>query len=85
MVGLGTIFIAILVLAALAAVARTCCFDARRMLWMLMLALPFPLHRQHGRLDDRGARTAAVADLRSDAHDTRVFRRWCRRETRGSR
>ena len=42
MVGLGTIFIAILALAALCAVARPPVSTLAPLLWMLMLMLPFP-------------------------------------------
>jgi cytochrome d ubiquinol oxidase subunit I len=41
MVGLGTIFIAILAIAALQ-LFRGALFDSRPVLWMLMLAIPFP-------------------------------------------
>jgi cytochrome d ubiquinol oxidase subunit I len=41
MVGLGTIFIAILAAAALL-LARGRLFGSRAMLWLLMLAIPFP-------------------------------------------
>ncbi len=41
MIGLGTIFIAILVLAAFLLYRRKL-FDSRTMLWILMLSLPFP-------------------------------------------
>ena len=41
MVGLGTIFIAVMVVAAFCCGAGSC-IDARWMLWILMLLLPFP-------------------------------------------
>ena len=66
MVGLGTIFIAVMVMAAFLAVARKL-FESRWMLWMLMLCAPLPLHREHGGMDDGGIGPAAVADLRADA------------------
>ena len=67
MVGLGTIFIAVMALASLEPLARRA------------LPLPagavdahadgaVPLHRQHGRMDHRRSGTPAVADLRNHAH-----------------
>ncbi len=42
MAGLGTLFIVVMAIAALLAVARRAAHAAARMLWMLMLAFPFP-------------------------------------------
>ena len=67
MVGLGTLFIAVMALAAFCSGAASS-HDAR---WHALAAdaeLPLPLHRQHRGLDDGGARPPALADLRSDAH-----------------
>ena len=52
MVGLGTIFIAVMVVCGLPAVARHSLCNARWMLWVLMLLVPASLHRQHRRMDD---------------------------------
>ena len=58
MVGLGTIFIAMLALAAIE-LWRGRLFDNRGLLWMLMLTGAVPLHRQHGRLDHRRSRAGS--------------------------
>jgi len=74
MVGLGTIFIAVMVLSALLCSALLCSALARQAVCLPPDALAShalrsaSLHRQHRRLDDRRAWPATVADLRPDAH-----------------
>ena len=58
MVGLGTIFIAVMVAVGLAAVARKL-FDVALDAVDSDAVLPVPLHRQHRRLDDRRTRAAS--------------------------
>ena len=52
MVGLGTIFIAVMVIAAFL-LWRGKLFGSRWMLWILLLVSAISLHRKHRRLDDR--------------------------------
>ena len=80
MVGLGTIFMAVMVDCGLAAVAKRL-FESRWMLWILLLSFPLPLHRQHRRLDDGRDRPPAVSGLRLAAHRQRLFANRCRRAT----
>ena len=67
MVGLGTIFIAILCVAAWK-LWRGTLYTSRAVLWLLLLACAVSLHRQHCRLDHRRSGASAVADLRPAAH-----------------
>ena len=76
MVGLGTIFIAIMVVAVFL-LTRNTLYDSRWMLWILMLSRPASLHRQHRRVDDRRTRPPALAHLRPDAHRSRLFTSRC--------
>ena len=72
MVGLGTVFIAIMGVSAFLLGREGSLFDARWMLWILLLSRFRSLHCHHCRLDDGGARPAALAgSLWIDAH-----RRW---------
>ena len=64
MVGLGTLFIAIMVIAALAAVARQTVLQPLDALDPAA-GLAVPLHRQHCRLDHRGDRPPALAGVRA--------------------
>ena len=82
--GLGTIFIALMALARAAALARTPARALARLLWVLMLAVPVPVHRDHRRLDDRRARPPALARLRPDAHRGRHLAARHGRATRSS-
>ena len=59
MVGLGTIFIAVLGAGGVPALARARSSRARWFLWILMLADAVPLHRQPGRLDGGRGRAAS--------------------------
>jgi len=65
--GLGTIFIAVMVVAALL-LWRGKLYDSRWMLWTLMLCVPAAVHCEHGGMDDGGTGTAALADPWIDAH-----------------
>src|SRR5260370_19711331 len=69
MLGRGTIFIAVMVVAAFLLWRRTL-YESRWMLWLLMICVPMP-YIEHGRVDHGGARAAALADLRIDAHGAR--------------
>jgi len=66
MVGLGTMLIFADDAVRVVAVARPALSEVARLLWPLMLAMPFPLHRgPTGRLDDRGNwGRQTVVDLR---------------------
>ena len=79
MVGLGTIFIAIMVVCGLAAVARQA---VQRALDALDsdAGSAVPLHRQHRGLDDRGTRPPALAGLWPDAHRGRILQDGFRRQ-----
>ena len=67
MVGLGTIFIAVMGIAAWK-LWRGRLFECRPWLWAILLMLPFPVHRQHRRMADGRGGAAALGDLRIDAH-----------------
>jgi hypothetical protein len=72
MVGLGTIFIAIMVgVPGVALAPQTFCsaFDAVG----AHVELPVSLHRKYGRMDYRGSWPTAVARLRTHANRARVF------------
>ena len=66
MVGLGTMFIAVMGLSALL-LWRKKLFETKWMLWLLMLSA-VPVHRQYRGMDDGGDRTSAVAGVWPDAH-----------------
>ncbi len=72
MVGLGTIFIALMFGAAVL-LWRGKLERSPWMLWLLDAQLSVSLHRQHGGLDDGGAGAAALAGLWIDAHGGRGF------------
>ena len=72
MVGLGTIFIAVMVLAAFLLLARNKLFDVALDAVDPDAERAAAVHRQHRGVDDGGARPAAVADLWIDAHDRTV-------------
>ncbi len=72
MVGLGTIFIAILLIAAWQ-LFRGTLFRSKMMLWVLMLSLPFPFIANTAGWITGGSGTATVAHLRTDAHSSRQF------------
>ena len=72
MVGLGTLFIAIMVVAAFL-LWRGKFFSSRWMLWILLLSPAVSVHRQHRRLDDGGNRPPALAGLLADANCGRIF------------
>ena len=55
------------------------------MLWILLLIVPVPLHREYRGMDDGGNRPAAVAGLRPDAHGRRLFEDGLGRQRAGSR
>ena len=74
MVGLGTIFIGVMALAAFALWRGTLYRHAVAALAAHADAA-FPLHRHHRRLDDRRTRPPAMADLRPDAHRRTAFHR----------
>ena len=67
MVGLGTIVHRDCGGGGVPALARQV-VSSRWMLWILLLTLPFPVHRQHGGMDDGRTRTSTVAGLRADAN-----------------
>ena len=48
MAGLGTLFVAIMAVSAFL-LWKGRLFHTKWMLWVLMLAAPFPVHRQHRR------------------------------------
>ena len=72
MVGLGTLFILLMALAALQ-LWRGKLYETKLLLWALMLFMPLALRRQHRRLDHRRIGPPALADLRSDAHLRRLL------------
>ena len=84
MVGLGTIFIAIMVLCRLEIVEGDLVHLARNALGPHARA-SLPLHRQYRRLDHRRGGTPTLGHLWPDAHRRRACRRKFRRETPGSR
>ena len=79
MVGLGTFFIAVMVVALLL-LWRGKIFNARWMLWILMLVGAVPLYRQYRRLDDRRTRPPALVGLWTDAHGKWLLQSGLRRQ-----
>ena len=80
MAGLGTWFVLIMIGVGISAVARKALHSALGALGAAA-QLSAALHRQHGRLDDRGTWASAVAHLRTDAHQRgllqhRLGRQW---------
>ena len=78
MVGLGTIFIAILPSRRLA-VAGTL-FASQAMLWITDARAAVSFHREYGGMDHGGSRAPALADLRIDAHGSGISPLGFRRE-----
>ena len=72
MVGLGTIFIAVMVLAAFL-LWRGKLYRIALMLWILMLSVPFPYIANTAGWMTAEAGPPALADLRPDAHRARHF------------
>ena len=67
MITLGTIFIVSWPM-RISSVAQVASNRTQWLLWVLMLAFPFPLHRQHAWVDDCGAWTSTLACLRLVPH-----------------
>ena len=84
MVGLGTIFIAVMA-AGGAGLWRGALYRLAPDALGADAHAAVPLHRHHRRLDDRRSGPPAVADLRPDAHRRRILRRTSRPATRCSR
>ncbi len=72
MVGLGTIFIAVMLLAAFL-LWRGSLYNARWMLWILLLLAPFPYIANTAGWMTRGTGPPAMAGLRPDAHRRRLL------------
>ena len=83
MVGLGTICIAVMALAALS-LWRGTLYQRAPAAVDADADAPLPLHRQHRRLDHRRSRPPALADLRPHAHRRRASRRTSPPATRSS-
>ncbi len=73
MVGLGTIFIALMTLCGAAALARQAVRRSSRLLWALMLLLPFPYIANTAGWMTAELGPPTLADLRPDAHQRRLL------------
>ncbi len=79
MVGLGTMFIALMLVAGLL-LWRGTLFETRPILWVLMLAIPFPYIATLAGWIVSGGRPPTLVDLRPDANHERLFHARVRRE-----
>ena len=79
MVGLGTVFIAVMVISVFLLWWGKL-FDARWMLWSLLMSFPSSVHREHRRMAYCGTRPPALAGLRPHADRRRLFEKRLRRK-----
>ena len=71
MITLGTVFIVLMAYASFELAGRL--ESNTWLLWVLMLGVPFPLHRQHPGLDDGRTGPSTLAHLRPFSHATRAI------------